>query len=153
MLHESCYWFEFGGTSIGRFSINRQKWKIDNGLEGKKFPLHFSVVFVPVNNSYFLLGGPIGENFRVFHANKKLLFNKAQMPNFRNFFPAIYHAQKIYVFGGYDGDSKAQLKTAEYYDIVHSKWAPISDMKMPRSQSGACRINEDEILVCGGYNK
>lgn len=31
MLHESCYWFEFGGSSIGRFSISRQKWKIDAG--------------------------------------------------------------------------------------------------------------------------
>ena len=31
MLHESCYWFEFGGSSIGRFSITRQKWKIDQG--------------------------------------------------------------------------------------------------------------------------
>ena len=26
-------------------------------------------------------------------------------------------------------------------------------MKIARSQSGACRINDDEILVCGGYNK
>ena len=26
-------------------------------------------------------------------------------------------------------------------------------MKVARSQSGACRINDDEIIVCGGYNK
>lgn len=30
---------------------------------------------------------------------------------------------------------------------------PISDLRIPRSQSGACRINDDEIIVCGGYNK
>ena len=26
-------------------------------------------------------------------------------------------------------------------------------MKIPRSQSAACKINDREILVCGGYNK
>lgn len=65
------------------------------------------------------------------------------MPTFRNFFPAVYHAQKVYVFGGYDGDSKTQIKTAENYDIVNAKWVTISDMKFARSQSGACRINDD----------
>lgn len=65
------------------------------------------------------------------------------MPTFRNFFPAVYHSQKVYVFGGYDGDMKTQIKTAEYYDIVNSKWVGIDDMKVSRSQSGACRINDD----------
>lgn len=31
IVNESCYWFEFGGCSIGRFSINKLKWKIDSG--------------------------------------------------------------------------------------------------------------------------
>ena len=31
ILHDSCYWFEFGGSSIGRFSISRQKWKVASG--------------------------------------------------------------------------------------------------------------------------
>jgi|JI7StandDraft_1071085.scaffolds.fasta_scaffold206625_1 hypothetical protein len=26
-------------------------------------------------------------------------------------------------------------------------------MKVARSQSGACRINDEEIIICGGYNK
>ena len=112
MLHESCYWFEFGGSSIGRFSINRQKWKIDTGSEGKKFPLHFSVIFIPIKNAYFLLGGSAGENFRIFQSNKKLVYSRQQMPSFRNFFPSVYHSQRVYVFGGYDGEHKMQMKTA-----------------------------------------
>lgn len=111
MLHESCYWFEFGGSSIGRFSITRQKWKIDAGNEGKKFPPHFTVIFIPINNSYFLLGGPAGENFRIFQSNKKLIFNKYPMPTNRNFFPAIYSYPRVYTIGGYDGENKTQLKT------------------------------------------
>jgi len=102
MLHESCYWFEFGGSSIGRFSVARQKWKIDTGNESKKFPLHFSVIFIPTTNEYYLLGGQAGDNFRVFH-NKKLMSNKVQMPTFRNFFASVYHNQKVFLFGGYDG--------------------------------------------------
>lgn len=33
------------------------------------------------------------------------------------------------------------------------KWQPVADLKMARSQNAACRINDDEILICGGYNK
>lgn len=102
MLHESCFWFEFGGSAIGRFSVSRQKWKIDPGNESKKFPLHFSVVFIPTSNEYYLLGGPFGDNFRIFH-NKKLMSSKVQMPTFRNFFASVYHNQKVFLFGGYDG--------------------------------------------------
>ena len=141
MLHESCYWFEFGGSSIGRFSINRLKWKIDAAGE-KKFPLHFNVVFIPTNNSYFLLGGPAKNNFLIFQQGKKIYPNKYQMPTFRNFFSTVYYAQKVYVFGGYDGENKVQINSCEYYDIVQSKWREIHNMKVPRSQSSACRIND-----------
>jgi hypothetical protein len=65
------------------------------------------------------------------------------MPTNRDFFSAVYHAQKVYIFGGYDGENKIQLRTCEYYDIVNGKWNPVSDMKSARSQSGACRINDD----------
>ena len=41
------------------------------------------------------------------------------MPSFRNFFPSVYHSQKVYVFGGYDGENKMQMKTSECYDIVN----------------------------------
>lgn len=98
---------------------------------------------MPINNSYFLLGGPPGQNFRVFQSGKKLVYNKSQMPTNRDFFSAVYHAQKVYIFGGYDGENKIQLRTCEYYDIVNGKWNPVSDMKSARSQSGACRINDD----------
>ncbi len=65
------------------------------------------------------------------------------MPTFRNFFSSVYHNQKVYVFGGYDGDNKIQLKSSEYYDIVNDSWKDIVDMKVARSQSGACRINDN----------
>jgi hypothetical protein len=35
-----------------------------------------------------------------------------------------------------------QIKTCEYYDIVQSKWREINDMKVARSQSASCRIND-----------
>lgn len=34
------------------------------------------------------------------------------MPTNRDFFSAVYHSQKVYLFGGYDNDSKVQLKTS-----------------------------------------
>ena len=103
--------------------------------------MHFSVVFIPTNNSYFLLGGLSNNNFLIFQQGKKIYANKYQMPTFRNFFSTVYYSQKVFVFGGYDGDNKMQLKTSEYYDIIQSKWKTISDMKVPRSQSAACTIN------------
>lgn len=75
------------------------------------------------------------------------------MPTFRNFFASVYHNQKVFVFGGYDGELKTQIKSGEYYDIPSMKWQTVADLKIARSQNAACRINDDEILVCGGYNK
>lgn len=88
-----------------------------------------------------MLGGPAGDNFRIFH-NKKLLSNKVQMPTFRNFFASVYHNQKVFVFGGYDGENRTQLRSGELYDIVSSKWHTVADLKIARSQSAACRIND-----------
>lgn len=152
IVNDSCYWFEFGGCAIGRFSINKLKWKIDNGNESKRFPLHFSVLFIPESKSYFLLGGPPDENFRIF-SNRKLSFSNCQMPTFRNFFSTVYHNQRVYVFGGYECNLKAQLRSCEYFDTAASKWTPITSLKAARSQSAACRINDQHILVFGGYNK
>ncbi len=70
------------------------------------------MIYIPINNSYYLLGGPAGQNFRIFQSGKKLVYNKNQMPTNRDFFSAVYHSQKVYLFGGYDNDSKVQLKTS-----------------------------------------
>lgn len=153
IVNESCYWFEFGGCSIGRFSINKLKWKIDSGNTSQRFPLHFSVVFVPESKSYYLLGGPPEENFRIFFANRKLSLCSRQMPTFRNFFSCVYYSQRVYVFGGYECNLKSQLRSCEYYDIPGGKWCPVANLKFARSQSAACRINDQHILVFGGYNK
>jgi hypothetical protein len=138
---------------VNEFSITKLKWKIDNGNEKKRFPVHFSVVFIPENKSYFLLGGPPDENFRIFYSNRKLCFSNCQMPTFRNFFSVIYYSQKVFVFGGYESNLKSQLRSCEYYNTTTGKWFSIANMKIARSQSAACRINDQHILVFGGYNK
>lgn len=68
-----------------------------------------SVIFIPTTNEYFLLGGPSGDNFRIFH-NKNCSRTKTQMPTFRNFFASVYH-KKVFLFGGYDGETKTQLRS------------------------------------------
>jgi hypothetical protein len=42
---------------------------------------------------------------------------KAQMPQEKTFFPAVYHKGIIYTFGGYDSFEKQQLNSCEYYDV------------------------------------
>lgn len=37
--------------------------------------------------------------------------------------------------------------------MVLDKWNSISSMNTVRSQAAACRINDNEIIVLGGYNK
>ena len=75
------------------------------------------------------------------------------MPTFRNFFPAVQMQYRLFVFGGYDGNLKNQIDLCEYYDFKQEKWVQIPCLKVARSQSAACKINDREILVCGGYNK
>lgn len=46
ILNDSCYWFEFGGRSISKFSTSKLKWKQITKLD---FDLgyHFTSLFVP----------------------------------------------------------------------------------------------------------
>lgn len=36
---------------------------------------------------------------------------------------------------------------------MSSRWLTVADLKIARSQAAACRINDEEMLICGGYNK
>ena len=152
ILNENCYWFEFGGCGIGRFNINKLKWKVDSEEKSKRLPEHFVVVYVPDTKSYCLLGGPAGENFRIFKS-RRLEFNKAQIPGVRNFFSAVHYNHRMYLFGGYNDETKTQMSSCLMYDIHSEKWSEIASMKTARSFSSCCKINDNEILVIGGYNK
>ena len=63
-----------------------------------------------------------------------------------------YYLFVIYL-GGYDGFTKSQLKSCEFYDMHNDKWQYIADLNIQRSQSAACKLNDYEIFVFGGYNK
>eukprot|EP00825_Cyclidium_porcatum_P042238 TRINITY_DN5743_c0_g1_i1.p1 TRINITY_DN5743_c0_g1~~TRINITY_DN5743_c0_g1_i1.p1 ORF type:complete len:294 (+),score=49.22 TRINITY_DN5743_c0_g1_i1:198-1079(+) len=152
ILHESCLWFEFGGTQIGKFSIHKQRWKISQNPDKQPFPFHFVTVFIPDLKCYYLLGGQMQNNFKIYQGGK-MTMAKNQIPTFRNFFPAIFYNQRVWLFGGYDNNTKTQLKSCEYYDILGEKWCSIEDFNMPRSQAAACKVNDNEILLFGGYNK
>ncbi|EAR87484.2 Serine/Threonine kinase domain protein (macronuclear) [Tetrahymena thermophila SB210] len=152
ILNENCYWFEFGGSSIGKFSIHKQKWKIAQNPDKTNFPYHFSTIYIPEQKGYFLLGGQSNINFRTF-VNGKMAISKNPMPVIKNFFPAVYYSHRVYTFGGYDSNLKVQLSSCECYNIQAEKWQSIGDLIIPRSQSAGCRINDNEILIFGGYNK
>jgi N-acetylneuraminic acid mutarotase len=71
----------------------------------------------------------------------------------RNFFPVVHFSRKLYVLGGYEAQSKAQLRTCEYFDLERHLWVKIASMAVERSMAAAVKINPDELLVFGGYNR
>lgn len=75
------------------------------------------------------------------------------MPNNRSFASCVFYNHKIYVFGGYDQQTKTQLGSCLSYDIHTEKWHQLADLRQLRSQACACRVNDTEILIFGGYNK
>ncbi|EGR33629.1 protein kinase domain protein [Ichthyophthirius multifiliis] len=152
ILNENCYWFEFGGNSIGKFSLHKQKWKITQNPDQNPFPYHFTVVYIPESKYYYLLGGLQGNNFRIF-TQGKIIMAKNQISTEKNFVAAVYYNNKVWIFGGYDSLGKSQLNQCEFYNIQTEKWQKIADLVISRSQAAACRINDNEILVLGGYNK
>lgn len=151
ILNDSCYWFEFGGKSVSKFSISKLKWKQICKLD-YELGYHFTTISVPDQKAIFLIGGQHGNNFRVFRDNRLTLM-KTQLPMNRFFSSCVYYNHKIYCIGGYDHQSKQQLSSAMCYDILNDKWYTLNDMKQPKSQAAACRINDLEIIVFGGYNK
>ncbi|CAD8137168.1 unnamed protein product [Paramecium pentaurelia] len=151
ILNDSCLWFEFGGKTISKFSTSKQKWrqiaKLDVELDRQ-----FTTLFVPDKKAFYLIGGFQETNFRVYQ-NDRLELMKHQIPMNRFFCSCLYYNQKIYCIGGYDEQHKIQLSSVLYYDLISEKWVQLADLKQPKSQAAACRINDNEIVLFGGYNK
>lgn len=59
---------------------------------------------------------------------------------------AVYN-NKIYLFGGYEGDSTTS--SAEVYDVVHDKWSNIAPMPTEKPNF-ACELNGKIYCVGGG---
>ena len=55
----------------------------------------------------------------------------------------------IYVFGGYD--EYQHLKHCEKFSIPNNKWTEIAPMSCERSNTSACILNDQFILIIGGY--
>jgi DNA-binding CsgD family transcriptional regulator/N-acetylneuraminic acid mutarotase len=59
------------------------------------------------------------------------------------------HEGKLYLFGGWDGES--YLTESYCYDPVQDTWQALMPMQVPRAFAGAATI-EDHIYVVGGYD-
>lgn len=64
-----------------------------------------TMVYINESDSWFILGGMGSRDTNLQYVGKKLKV-KAQMPQEKTFFPAVYHRGIIYTFGGYDGYDK-----------------------------------------------
>lgn len=62
---------------------------------------------------------------------------------------AIYHNNKVYVFGGINTDSQQKLQTCEEFSIQNHHWSPLPQMRYPRIKPSLC-INNNWIYVMGG---
>ena len=63
---------------------------------------------------------------------------------------SVNHNGKIYMFGGFSGDS---LSSCECYDVEDDHWHYITPMQCKRS--GACAVSlptQNKILVLGGFD-
>jgi N-acetylneuraminic acid mutarotase len=105
--------------------------------------MHFQVVFVAHKKTYYLIGGPPNNNFKEFKNGKLLINEECQLRSDRNFFAAVSHAQKLFLFGGYEASSRKQLRTCESFDLEKQSWHPLASMRKERSMAAACKINED----------
>ena len=74
------------------------------------------MVFISDEKGFYILGGNGNAN-TCLNYDYKTLKVKAQMPQEKTFFAAIYFDGIIYTFGGYDAYDKVQLNTCEYYDL------------------------------------
>lgn len=117
-----------------------------------KLGYHFYTLFAPDSRALYLVGGESGSNFKTF-VDGKLSPMRNQIPGSRFFAASLYYNRRIYFFGGYDGTHKIQLSSCLMYDVLQEKWSQIAEMRNARSQASVCRINDQEVIVCGGYSK
>ena len=162
-VKDVCYWFEYGGKSIGEFKIKNKnkavtnndelyKWKILPKKNDFNFPYHYILAYVDEKYGYFLLGGCDFDNCYQFKDG--LISKKSSMSIQRSFMAVISNDYLIFAIGGFDSKEKCQVGSIEIYEVEKDQWKTglLKDLIVPRSQSSALLFNESSIYVFGGFN-
>ena len=162
-LRDSCYWFEYGGKSIGEFKIKNKnktnnnndqlyKWEIYPKKNNFNFPYHYILAYVDEKYGYYLLGGCDFDN--CFQFKDGVITKKASMSIQRSFMAVISNDYLIFAIGGFDSKEKCQVGSIEIYEVEKDQWKTglLKDLIVPRSQSSALLFNESNIYVFGGFN-
>ena len=162
-VKDVCYWFEYGGKSIGEFKIKNKnktitnndelyKWKILPKKNDFNFPYHYILAYVDEKYGYFLLGGCDFDNCYQFKDG--VITKKSSMSIQRSFMAVISNDYLIFAIGGFDSKEKCQVGSIEIYEVEKDQWKTglLKDLIVPRSQSSALLFNESSIYVFGGFN-
>ena len=162
-VKDVCYWFEYGGKSIGEFKIKNKnkavtnndelyKWKILPKKNDFNFPYHYILAYVDEKYGYFLLGGCDFDNCYQFKDG--VISKKSSMSIQRSFMAVISNDYLIFAIGGFDSKEKCQVGSIEIYEVEKDQWKTglLKDLIVPRSQSSALLFNESSIYVFGGFN-
>ena len=162
-VKDVCYWFEYGGKSIGEFKIKNKnktltnndelyKWKILPKKNDFNFPYHYILAYVDEKYGYFLLGGCDFDN--CFQFKDGVITKKSSMSIQRSFMAVISNDYLIFAIGGFDSKEKCQVGSIEIYEVEKDQWKTglLKDLIVPRSQSSALLFNESSIYVFGGFN-
>ena len=80
------------------------QWR-SRGVYRNAFSPFLTMVYVNETDTWFLMGGQGNRDTNLAYTQRKLKV-KAQMPQEKTFFPAVYHKGVIYTFGGYDSYDK-----------------------------------------------
>ncbi|CAD5209035.1 unnamed protein product [Bursaphelenchus xylophilus] len=89
------------------------------------------------------------QSTEILNTTVNLWSNGARMNHIRSDCHVTLHDEKVYVVGGFDGNSCHQ--TAEFYDSVENRWYNVG-RKMRDKRSGVCSISiKGAIMVAGGF--
>jgi serine/threonine protein kinase len=153
-MNKITYWFEYGGNMIAKYYINKDdnKWKLIAKYKSE-FPGHMSIIFIDEDQGHYLIGGVDGNN--TFQYRDGQITKKASMNIDRSFMAVVHVNRMILAIGGYEYNEKSQLASIEVYDLDEEKWSlgVFEDLKTARSQANALVVNNNLVLVFGGYNK
>ena len=110
---------------------------------------------VVYNNAIYAIGGFNGEEYlssiEKYDEDSNTWTMVGNLTTPRSGASAVVVQDKIFVFGGFDGEER--LKSVECFTpgLIRFHWHPVPNMLNRRSNFAACAINDQTIMVLGGF--
>ena len=134
-----------------KFSLQTESWQLIE-LENQPEIKYYSASVSLPNGEILISGGGKSRKSYIYNEKTNTFRIIAKLNEARKEHAEVRINDHVYVIGGFNMTIKSFLSSTERYDFTENKWIYVEKLNIGRCAFAACSLNNEYILVCGGYD-